>query len=253
MTYEKAFKATFERPRQRAEQWVWRGDADTFADGVPFHARDLLQPEAGAISPFGGAGKRCVDLVLSVLLLPVAAAVALPVACLVALSGGSPIYGHLRVGWNGRLFRCYKFRTMIVKAEDELQIILEQNPMARQEWLDRFKLENDPRVTPLGRWLRATYLDEIPQIWNVLRGDMSWVGPRPIIPDEMSKYTIYLPAYFACRPGISGLWQTRRRSETTYTERVAFDVEYARKWSVARDLMILFLTIPRILFAGNDG
>lgn len=204
-------------------------------------------------TPFGGIAKRSLDLVISLLLFPLAAFVGLPVACLIALDGGNPIYGHTRVGWNGRLFRCYKFRTMNVAAEHELQKILEHDPIARQQWLDRFKLKNDPRVTPLGRWLRKTYLDEIPQIWNVLRGEMSWVGPRPVIPAEMDRYGVFQSAYLGCRPGISGLWQIQRRSDTTYTQRVGLDVQYARRWSAARDVRIVLLTIPRILFADSDG
>jgi lipopolysaccharide/colanic/teichoic acid biosynthesis glycosyltransferase len=142
---------------------------------------------------------------------------------------------------------------MTVEAEHALDAILEHDEIARRQWLDRFKLENDPRVTPLGRWLRKTYLDEIPQIWNVLRGDMSWVGPRPIVTEETDKYGNFLSAYLACRPGITGLWQINRRSDTTYAERVAMDDQYARKWSVPRDLAILLLTIPRMLFADNGG
>jgi lipopolysaccharide/colanic/teichoic acid biosynthesis glycosyltransferase len=242
-----------ESGRPTSENVTCRVGAISCADGAPFQTSHLAQPTAIAISPFGGAAKRCFDLVLSLLLLPLTGIVALPIACLVMLNGGRPIYGHPRIGCSGRLFLCYKFRTMIVRAEDELHIILEQNPIARQEWLDRFKLERDPRVTPLGRWLRTTYLDEIPQIWNVLRGDMSWVGPRPIVPEEMSKYAGDLPSYLACRPGITGLWQMMRRSDTTYAERVAFDVDYARKWSPTRDLTILVRTIPRLLFPGDDG
>lgn len=204
-----------------------------------------------AAVPHGGLAKRCLDVALSLLLVPIVALVALPVALLIAVKGGAPIYGHLRVGWNGRLFRCYKFRTMVAEAEDELQAILDSDPAARLEWLERFKLANDPRVTPFGRFLRTTNLDEIPQIWNVLRGEMSWVGPRPVIPDELAKYGAHLGDYLACRPGVSGLWQIRRRGDTTYDERVAMDVEYARHWSIARDLAILVLTIPWMLAARN--
>jgi undecaprenyl-phosphate galactose phosphotransferase len=232
---------------------AWRVIEYPRAGNAPFGVGAFEQSDVGVAAPFGGTAKRCFDLALSVLLLPVVAIVALPIACLVALNGGKIIYGHARVGWRGRPFRCYKFRTMNAAAENELEAILEQDSTARQQWLDRFKLENDPRVTPLGRWLRKTYLDEIPQIWNVLRGDMSWVGPRPIVPEEMSKYRVFLPAYLACRPGVSGLWQINRRDDTSYDQRVAFDVEYARKWSVARDLMILLLTIPRMLLAQSDG
>lgn len=137
----------------------------------------------------------------------------------------------------------------MTEAEDELQALFERDPASRLQWLERFKLENDPRVTPLGRFLRKTCLDEIPQIWNVLCGEMSWVGPRPVIVDELAKYGSQLPAYLACRPGITGLWQIRRRIDTSYDQRVAFDVEYVRNWSIVRDIVILCLTIPSILAA----
>ena len=223
------------------------------AGSVPLNANGAQRPVNGHGSPLGGTAKRSLDLLISFLLLPLAAFVGLPIAGLIALDGGNAIYGHMRVGWNGRLFRCYKFLTMNVEAELELERILEQDEAARQQWLDRFKLENDPRVTALGRWLRKTYLDEIPQIWNVLRGDMSWVGPRPIVPAEMDKYGAFQSVYLGCRPGISGLWQIKRRTDTTYVQRIGFDVQYAQKWSAARDLMIMLLTIPRILFADSDG
>jgi exopolysaccharide production protein ExoY len=202
---------------------------------------------APATAPIGGAAKRCFDILLSIILLPLAAIVALPIVCLIALDGRSPIYGQLRVGWNGKIFRCYKLRTMVAGAEDELRAILDRNPAARLEWFERFKLENDPRVTPLGRFLRYTNLDEIPQIWNVLRAEMSWVGPRPVIPDELAKYGAKVSAYLACRPGITGLWQIHRRTDTTYDQRVAFDVEYVRTRTVGRDIAILCLTIPYML------
>jgi exopolysaccharide production protein ExoY len=202
-------------------------------------------------TPVGGSAKRCIDILLSILLLPLVAVLSLPIACLVGLGGGSPIYGHLRVGWNGKLFRCYKFRTMVAEAEDELQAILERDPTARMQWVERFKLENDPRVTPLGRILRYTSLDEIPQIWNVLCGEMSWVGPRPVILDELDKYGSQVSAYLACRPGVTGLWQIRRSGNTTYDQRVAFDVEYVHNRTIGGDFAILCLTIP-CLFATRE-
>jgi lipopolysaccharide/colanic/teichoic acid biosynthesis glycosyltransferase len=220
---------------------------------IRFSAEMPGQRKVAEQSVVGGMAKRSFDLALSILALPLATGVALLIALLVALSGGNIIYAHARVGRNGRPFRCYKFRTMKVEAENELRTILERDPVARQQWLEQVKLENDPRVTPLGRWLRRTCLDEVPQIWNVLRGDMSWVGPRPVVADEIGKYGRFVSSYLACRPGVTGLWQIQRRSGMTYAERVAFDVEYARKWSLARDLMILFLTIPRIVFARDDG
>lgn len=241
-----------ENDRLNHEGLSWAVSEYRVAD-VPVHSEGSQQPLIANHSPFGGKAKRTLDLVASILLLPLATLVALPIACLVALDGGNPIYGHTRVGWNGRLFRCYKFRTMDLKAEHKLRSILERDAAARQQWQDRFKLDNDPRVTPLGRWLRKSYLDEIPQIWNVLRGDMSWVGPRPVVPAEMDKYGDFQPAYLGCRPGVSGLWQINRRSGTTYAERVGFDVQYARNWSPTRDLVIMMLTVPRMLFANSDG
>jgi lipopolysaccharide/colanic/teichoic acid biosynthesis glycosyltransferase len=142
---------------------------------------------------------------------------------------------------------------MVVEAENELQAILEQDPAARRRWLEHFKLENDPRVTPLGRLLRHTGLDEIPQIWNVLRGEMSLVGPRPVIPDELDKYGAQLSAYLACRPGITGLWQIKRRKNTTYKERVAFDADYAKNWSMERDILIFVFTLPRMFASRYRG
>jgi len=233
------------------EEWSWAA-REFRAGNVPPSATEMREPDICGRSPFGGMAKRSLDLLISFLLLPLAVFVGVPIACVIALDGGNPIYGHTRVGWNGRLFRCYKFRTMNVEAEHELDRLLEQDEIARQQWLDRFKLENDPRVTPLGRWLRKTYLDEIPQIWNVLRGDMSWVGPRPVVPAEMEKYGVFQSSYLGCRPGISGLWQINRHSDTTYIQRVGFDVQYAQKWSPARDVTIVLLTIPRILFAGGN-
>jgi exopolysaccharide production protein ExoY len=211
-------------------------------------------PELGAAnfaveSLRGDKAKRLVDLCLSVLSLPAVLICALPIALLIALQGGNPIYKHLRVGRSGQLFHCYKFRTMVADAGNRLRTLLREDPQARREWFEHFKLENDPRVTRLGWFLRKTSLDELPQIWNVLRGEMSWVGPRPIIPDEMDKYGTRLPAYLACRPGITGLWQVNGRSDTTYAERIAFDVQYAERRSILLDLKILLLTIPRILTA----
>ena len=232
---------------------VWHAGAYSFAAIAALNVNESHQAEVEKKDAFGGSAKRCFDLAISLLLLPLAIIVGLPIACVIALSGGDVIYGHTRVGRSGRPFRCYKFRTMNVAAENELQTILENDISARQQWMDRFKLENDPRVTTLGRWLRKTCLDEIPQIWNVLRGDMSWVGPRPVVAEEMDKYGLFLSAYLVCRPGVSGEWQIRRRSDTSYAERVALDVKYARTWSMSRDLMILLLTVPRILSAGHGG
>jgi lipopolysaccharide/colanic/teichoic acid biosynthesis glycosyltransferase len=203
------------------------------------------------VTPIGGRVKRCLDLLLSLLLLPIAAILTLPIVLLIAVNGRKPIYRHLRVGWNGRPFRCYKLRTMIADADAALENLLRQDQAAHSAWLQHYKLENDPRVTRLGWFLRRTNLDEVPQIWNVLRGEMSWVGPRPVIPEELSKYGPNLASYLACRPGITGLWQINRHSDTPYSVRVGLDAEYARNWSIARDIGILLVTIPRIVAANS--
>jgi exopolysaccharide production protein ExoY len=238
------------------DQPAWRNRPESVWRAVDFRAtprgaehRTPASCREGffAAVPFGGGAKRCLDLFLVLLLLPVATILAVPIALLIALDGGKPIYGHLRVGWKGSLFRCYKFRTMIAGADALLETFLHENPEAQKQWLQRHKLEDDPRVTRLGWLLRETNLDELPQIWNVLRGEMSWVGPRPVVLEELSRYGSHLPTYLACRPGITGLWQVSRRSDTPYCERVTLDVDYARSWSVTRDLAILFLTIPRIV------
>lgn len=220
-------------------------------DGEARGAVHARFPVRLASAPVGGYTKRCFDILLSILLLPLAALVSLAIVLLIAFDGGPPIYGQLRVGWNGKLFRCYKFRSMVAGAEDELQAIFARDPAARLQWHERFKLENDPRVTRLGRFLRSTSLDEIPQIWNVLRGEMSWVGPRPVIPDELAKYGPHDSAYLACRPGVTGVWQIRRRADTTYDQRVAYDVEYARSRTLAGDVAILCLTVPYLFTRGD--
>ncbi|MBV9570687.1 MAG: sugar transferase [Alphaproteobacteria bacterium] len=193
--------------------------------------------------------KRCFDLVVTLALLPAAMISAPVIAAAIALDGGNPIYRHVRVGRGGRIFQCYKFRTMHRGAEESLERLLERSPVLRDEWNDHFKLRKDPRVTRLGRFLRKTSLDELPQMWNILRGEMSWVGPRPVTPAELPKYGRHLPDYLGCLPGITGLWQVSGRSDTTYEQRVQLDAEYAARWSAMLDLKILLLTVPRVLAA----
>ena len=193
--------------------------------------------------------KRGVDLFLSLLLAPLVLLIAVPLCLMVMMEGGAPVYRHLRVGRGGRSFYCYKFRTMMVDADARLKDLLDSNHLAREEWSERFKLRNDPRVTRLGHFLRRTSLDELPQLWNVLSGDMSFIGPRPVICDELEKYGDDVAAYLACRPGISGLWQVNGRNDTSYEQRVAYDLQYARDWSLWLDLHILLKTFPVVLKA----
>ncbi|MBO6204637.1 MAG: undecaprenyl-phosphate galactose phosphotransferase WbaP [Selenomonas sp.] len=193
--------------------------------------------------------KRIFDLVCTigggVLILPIIAVVAL----LVAIDNkGNVIFAHRRIGKNGKEFPCYKFQSMVPNAQDILQDYLAKNPGARKEWEESFKLTNDPRVTKLGGFLRKTSLDELPQLWNVIKGDMSLVGPRPIVKKEIERYGEYFREYAMVLPGITGMWQASGRSDTTYEERVAMDTWYVRNWSVWLDIMYLAKTFTAVLF-----
>ena len=192
--------------------------------------------------------KRGMDILLSgsalLMLLPVFAVLWLAVR----RDGGKAFFGHTRIGQHGRPFQCLKFRSMVPDAEAALARMLAEDPEAARQWALTRKLARDPRVTPLGAFLRASSLDEIPQLLNVLRGEMSLVGPRPVIQSELDLH--YGPdsaSYLLVRPGITGLWQTSGRSSTSYTERVALDRRYVSEFSLAADLRILLRTIPAVL------
>lgn len=165
---------------------------------------------------------------------------------------GRIIFAHRRVGKGGKLFPCYKFQSMVPDAQKRLEEYLAENPEARKEWEESFKLTNDPRVTKLGAFLRKTSLDELPQLWNVLMGDMSLVGPRPIVTKEIERYGDYIREYYMVPPGITGMWQVNGRSDTTYEERVAMDTWYVRNWSVWIDLVYLFKTVKTV-FTGKGA
>ncbi len=216
---------------------------------VPLHVHRHNAALDPAAKPLGGTAKRLLDIAIAFLTFPLFLALALPIALFIALDGGRPIFAHTRIGWNGRPFRCYKFRTMVRNSETVLASLLRDDFEARHQWHSQFKLASDPRVTRLGWFLRKTSLDELPQLWNVLRGDMSWVGPRPVTEAELAKYDSHLATYLSCRPGVTGLWQIRRTCDTTYEQRVAFDVQYTEQWSISGDLRILLRTIPYILAA----
>ena len=160
---------------------------------------------------------------------------------------GHIIFAHRRVGQNGKEFNCYKFQSMVPDAQKRLEEYLAKNPEAKKEWEESFKLTNDPRVTKLGAFLRKTSLDELPQLWNVIMGDMSLVGPRPIVQKEVPKYGPYIREYYMVPPGITGMWQVSGRSDTTYDERVAMDTWYVRNWSVWIDLVFLFKTVKAVV------
>jgi exopolysaccharide production protein ExoY len=229
-----------------------------------FAANDISDSEAALIVAAATAGQhqgqrpgaarkpafasRVLDVVvaatLCLVLLPVLAGITL---YLKLLERGPLFFAHRRVGLDGKPFGCLKFRTMCVDADQRLAQLLATDPALRQEWTSTQKLLCDPRVTRFGNVLRNTSLDELPQLLNVLRGEMSLVGPRPIVEDELRRYGRFAAHYKSVRPGLTGLWQVTRNSRTTYRRRVATDVHYVRNRTLALDLKILFATIPAVL------
>ncbi|MGJ8585362.1 MAG: sugar transferase [Marinosulfonomonas sp.] len=191
-------------------------------------------------------GKRVFDLILALLLLPVVVLIICLLCALVRLKGGPGLFSQMRVGRGGRLFRCWKIRTMRQDAEQSIEEILEQEPELREEWEKDQKLQDDPRVTRFGSFLRKTSLDELPQIWNVIRGDMSLVGPRPVLPEELERYGARAPSYFAVSPGITGVWQVSGRNSVSYDERVEMDVLYARTVNFATDAALIVSTVREV-------
>ena len=194
--------------------------------------------------------KRLFDTIFSSIVLIFLSPLFLIIALIIRSSSkGNVIYSHERVGKNGVPFLCYKFRTMYPDADERLQEILEADPLKQAEWNTSHKLRNDPRVIPVGTFLRKTSLDELPQFWNVLKGDLSVVGPRPVTKEEVVKH--FGPRahkIFSVRPGITGLWQVSGRSNTTYSERSAFEERYVDNRSWFLDLKIVALTIPSMIF-----
>lgn len=173
-------------------------------------------------------------------------------AVLVKLSSpGEVVFAHQRVGEKGKFFPCYKFRTMVTNGDEVLRKYFIQHPEAKVEWERDFKLKDDPRITKIGEWLRKTSLDELPQLFNVLRGEMSLVGPRPIVQAEVARYAEYISDYYVVKPGITGWWQVCGRSDVGYPERVQMDSWYVRNWSVWLDLVILAKTFNVVL--GKKG
>lgn len=198
--------------------------------------------------PIGGLCKRGFDVVVAAIGLVALSPLLLMLALLVKLSdGGRIFYGHRRVGRDGSSFLCLKFRTMAENGDEILAAYLERNPQLRQEWLATRKLQNDPRITPVGSVLRKLSLDELPQLINILRGEMSFVGPRPVVEDELELYGAAVECYLKSRPGLTGLWQISGRNDVSYSARVAFDRHYVENWSFAFDLVIIVKTFPAVL------
>jgi Undecaprenyl-phosphate galactose phosphotransferase WbaP len=196
--------------------------------------------------------KRGMDILLIVLASPFLLLLVGVIALAIRIGSPGPIFfSHRRIRRHGAFFSMWKFRTMCVNSNEVLEEYLNGNPAARAEWRKTHKLKSDPRVTRMGKFLRRTSLDELPQLWNVLTGSMSLVGPRPIVAAEVEKYGEYFADYCMVKPGITGLWQVSGRSACTYPQRVQLDRRYAHQWSLTADVKILIKTLPSVI--NQDG
>ncbi|EMV9400632.1 undecaprenyl-phosphate galactose phosphotransferase WbaP [Klebsiella michiganensis] len=195
--------------------------------------------------------KRTFDIVGALSIIFLLSPLLIYISVMVKRDGGPAIYGHVRVGKGGKAFKCLKFRSMVINSKEVLDKLLLENEDARDEWNKTFKLKNDPRVTKIGAFLRRTSLDELPQLFNVLMGQMSLVGPRPIITEELKRYNDEVDYYLLSKPGMTGLWQVSGRSDVDYETRVYLDAWYVKNWSMWNDIAILFKTISVVL--NKDG
>ncbi|WP_434063234.1 sugar transferase [Gemmobacter denitrificans] len=205
-------------------------------------ALGLQRPRKGAYRDFF---KRALDVSAIVLAAPIVVPIVAALAFAVSRDGGSAFYSQQRVGQHGRAFRMWKLRSMVTDADERMNHYLNSNPAARAEWDETQKLKNDPRVTPFGRFLRKSSLDELPQLWNVLIGDMSLVGPRPMMLSQQALYPG--TAYYKLRPGITGFWQTAGRNRTSFEARADYDAAYEADLSLATDLKILGRTVGVVM------
>lgn len=218
----------------------------------------LVHPRTGAstarlVEPGAQRIKRVFDLFFTPLLGLLALVPGLLIAIAIKLDSRGPVlFGHTRLGKGGRPFRLWKFRSMVENADACLEDHLRRNQACAAEWAQTHKLRNDPRVTRIGRLLRKTSLDELPQLWNVLCGEMSMVGPRPVVAEEMYRYGGTSSLYAQVRPGLTGLWQVSGRNDTQYSRRVELDAEYIRDWSLRLDLAILLRTV-RVVLRGHGA
>jgi exopolysaccharide production protein ExoY len=206
-------------------------------------------PVDGLSKVQNSALKRVLDLVFTLLAVVVLSPLLILIyALLKMLDPGPALFTQLRVGKDGKTFTVYKFRTMRVDAQARLDHLLASDPRAAAEWAKYQKFKNDPRVTVLGRILRRSSLDELPQLLNIVRGEMSVIGPRPVTSAEVHRYGVDYPYYVAVRPGVLGLWQVSGRNRLTYPERIALDVRYVRTWTIWTDVVILIRAVPVVLF-----
>lgn len=196
-------------------------------------------------SGYADYAKRALDFAVILLFLPIVGPLIAIMAMCAATDGHNPFYSQMRVGKDGRFFRLWKIRTMTVDADDRLESYLNSDPEARAEWDKHQKLKSDPRITPFGRFLRKASLDELPQLFNVLQGSMSLVGPRPMMPEQEKFY--FGSSYYTMRPGITGFWQISDRNESSFTARVAHDDAYSDQMSFATDVSILLKTVSVVI------
>ncbi|WP_449220812.1 sugar transferase [Tistrella mobilis] len=205
-----------------------------------------------ATTPGARIFKRAFDIFGASVLMILLSPVFLILGFFVALTKGPIFYGHERLGYRGNHFKCYKFRSMVPNADKLLKDLLARDAEARAEWEQFEKLRKDPRITRIGRVLRKTSLDELPQLWNVLRGDMSLVGPRPMALHETSRWGASLVEYTSLRPGITGLWQINGRTDSDYESRITFNRAYLQSWSPVLDIRLLFQTVA-VVFSSKSG
>ena len=244
-------------PRKSLLRW------SEFRKGSPIIPYEVISKEPSSLpaveiirnqSRSGRTLKRIGDIVFSLIVLTLGSPIFILIAILVKLSSpGSVFYIQKRVGRNYREFGCIKFRTMYKDADDLLPNLLEKYPLMRKEFEKDFKLRQDPRITKLGRFLRRSSLDELPQFFNVLKGEMSVVGPRPIVSNEIIKYSLFMEEVISVRPGLTGLWQVSGRNNLSYKKRVELDLLYARNRNFLLDLEIIILTLGVLLFPMDRG
>ena len=244
-------------PRKSLLRW------SEFRKGSPTIPYEVISKEPSSLpaveiirnqSRPGRTLKRIGDIVFSLIVLTLGSPIFILIAILVKLSSpGSVFYIQKRVGRNYREFGCIKFRTMYKDADDLLPNLLEKYPLMRKEFEKDFKLRQDPRITKLGRFLRRSSLDELPQFFNVLKGEMSVVGPRPIVSNEIIKYSLFMEEVISVRPGLTGLWQVSGRNNLSYKKRVELDFFYARNRNFLLDLEIIILTLGVLLFPMDRG
>lgn len=236
----------------RMQQLMDRNGPTALVNGYsdPAGNAAVQHSDAGGLpdNALGGATKRLADIALAVLALIILFPLLVGIAILVRASGLGPVfYGHERVGFGGRRFRCYKFRTMVTDGDRVLEDYLSRFPAEREVWLAERKLRDDPRVTPVGAILRKLSIDELPQLYNIIVGHMSIVGPRPVVAEELKNYGGSAIHYMRTRPGLTGLWQVSGRNDTSYRQRVLLDRLYVLRWSLLLDVRIVLLTIPAVL------